>query len=74
MPEHEGYVEVWDRVYFDENNEAVRWMRSWDKGESWREVDCSIYPDGKPPFIRLIHGNVAYIENHSWVPAASEPA
>ena len=70
MPKHEGYVKVWDRIYFNENNEAVRWMRSWDKGESWHEVDCSIFPSGKPPFVRMGNYDAAWIEQRGWVPEA----
>ncbi|SRR6266446_1825565 len=63
------YVELWDRVYFDENSEAVRWERSLNKGESWKEVDCSIFPNGKPPFVKMRNDNAAWIEQRRWVPA-----
>jgi hypothetical protein len=59
-------VEMWDRGYFDEQGHATLWLRSWNKGESWREVDCSIFPDKKPPFVKVSSGNAAWIEQHGW--------
>ena len=60
----ERMVEIWDRVFFDEQGRATRWLRSWNKGESWKEIDCSIYPDGRPPFIRMYEDKAAWIEQH----------
>lgn len=67
----ETHVEVWDRIYFDEQGQPLRWMRSWNKGQSWKEIDCSIFPDGKPPFIRLQTDDAAWIEQRGWVPVAA---
>lgn len=56
------FVEVWDRIYFDEKGEATRWERSLNKGQSWLEIDCSIF-GGKPPFIKMNPDNsIGWIE------------
>lgn len=64
-----GHVELWDRVFFDDKGEATRWLRSWNKGASWLEVDCSIFPNSRPPFLRLRSDGMAWIEQKGWVPA-----
>jgi hypothetical protein len=44
------YVSVLEKVLLD-NGQPVKWLRSWDEGKSWEEVDCSAFPEGRPPFI-----------------------
>jgi len=44
------YVSVLEKVLLD-NGQPVKWLRSWDDGKTWEEVDCSAFPEGRPPFI-----------------------
>lgn len=61
-------AEVWERIYLDSKGQPTRMIRSTDKGKTWEPVDCSAYPEGKPPFIFLHHiGEIPeYMELRNW--------
>lgn len=44
-------IEVLDRIYFDAEGQPSRWSR-WMNGQ-WKDVDCSMFPGGRPPFVQM---------------------
>jgi hypothetical protein len=59
-----GHVSIFERFYFDEHGEAVKWERSYD-GKEWRTVD---YPGDEMPFVLLRPIPLpAFIETEQWV-------
>jgi hypothetical protein len=62
------HISVLEKVIFD-NGQPVKWLRSWDKGQSWQEVDCSMLPDGRPLFVILNPSpELAYVIEERWLP------
>ena len=46
-------VEVLERVYFDRDGKPTKWVRSFDGGQSWEAMNCSAYPESRPPFLLI---------------------
>ena len=44
------HVTILEKVTFDADG-ARTWLRSLDDGKTWERIDCSMYPDGRPPFV-----------------------
>jgi hypothetical protein len=45
------YVSVLEKITFDADGKPEEWFWSRDDGKTWETIDCSMYPDGRPPFV-----------------------
>lgn len=55
------YITILEKITYEEGK-AVGWFRSFDEGKTWEQLDCSMYPGGRPPFIILnADAELAYI-------------